>query len=58
MKMVGALGKAGKEHELVVVPEADHGFQGQISGGKYIMNYERKFFVRHLKPYKEVFIEE
>ena len=44
MKMVGALVKAGKEHELVVVPEADHGFQGQISGGKYIMNYERKFF--------------
>lgn len=44
---------AGKEHELVVVPEADHGFQGQISGGKYIMNYER-----HLEPEKEVFIEE
>ena len=42
----------------MVVPEADHGFQGQISGGKYIMNYERKFFERHLEPEKEIYIEE
>ena len=58
MKMVAALIKAGKEHELVVVPEADHRFQGVVPGGRYITEYQRKFFQRHLTPEKEIFVEE
>ena len=49
MKMVAALIKAGKEHELVVVPEANHAFQGVLPGGRYISEAKRKFLQRHLQ---------
>lgn len=43
MQVVDALIKARKEHELIVVPGANHG-----SGGEYGEHKRRDFFVKHL----------
>ena len=43
MQVVNALIKAGKDFELLVVPNADHGI-----GGAYGVGALRDFFVRHL----------
>ncbi len=43
MQVVNALIKAGKDFDLLVVPNADHGM-----GGAYGARRMRDFFVRHL----------
>jgi dipeptidyl aminopeptidase/acylaminoacyl peptidase/uncharacterized protein (DUF885 family) len=43
MRLVDALVKAGKDFELLVVPNANHGM-----GGEYGVRRMRDFFVRHL----------
>jgi dipeptidyl aminopeptidase/acylaminoacyl peptidase len=43
MQVVNALIKAGKDFDLLVVPNADHGI-----GGAYGVRRMRDFFVRHL----------
>jgi len=58
MKMVSALIKAGKEHELVVVPEVNHAFSGVVPAARYISEIQRKFFERHLRPELEIAVKE
>ena len=45
MRLVDALIKAGKDFELLVVPNANHGM-----GGAYGQRRMNDFFVRHLQP--------
>ncbi len=47
MKMTSALIEAGKQHDLVVIPGADHAMQ---VGGAYVMRAQREFFAEHLEP--------
>jgi len=43
MQVVNALVKAGKDFDLLVVPNADHGLGGAYGGRRL-----KDFFVRHL----------
>ena len=45
MKMVGALDRAGKPHDLLVLPEPGH-LDREVYSGKHIHRY----FQEHLKP--------
>ncbi len=47
MKMTHALIQAGKQHDLIIVPQADHSMG---SGGEYISVAEREYFREHLHP--------
>ncbi len=47
MKMTSALIEAGKQHDLVVIPGADHSLR---VGGAYAMRAQSEFFAEHLTP--------
>ncbi|MEW6072043.1 MAG: DPP IV N-terminal domain-containing protein [Planctomycetota bacterium] len=55
MKMTDALIRAGKRHDLIVVPAADHSLSG--AGGQYAQQATREFFQRHLHPERIVPVE-
>jgi dipeptidyl aminopeptidase/acylaminoacyl peptidase len=48
MQIVEALTRAGKPYDLVVFPEANHGFQGATH--RYWLGAIRRHFEEHLKP--------
>ena len=55
MKMVSALVQAGKRHDLVVLPAADHWMQRGPGGeGAYLDRARREYFVEHLEPERVV----
>jgi dipeptidyl aminopeptidase/acylaminoacyl peptidase len=49
MKMTDALIRAGKQHDLIVVPEQDHSFRSGGDASKdYMLDAIRRYFTEHL----------
>jgi len=56
MKMVEALIRAGKPHDLIVLPEQPHFFTGKSF--TYFLESVRRYFQEHLKPERVVMVSE
>ena len=56
MKMTSALVKAGKLHEVAILPGASHAISG--AEGQYANLAQRDFFVRHLHPERVIRVDD